>query len=141
MSKAVGKWKLGRNENFSDFLSWVGYGWAVRRIALAASVEVNIEKISDNVFRKHVVSSFYTTDEKMEIDENWHQVGKLKKRHSIIREENGAVVLKTDIQGKTHQWTEKIEISSSGTEMRNTYMWKTASGGCGSAVQIFSSVV
>ena len=108
-----------------------------RRIAPAASVEVNIEKISDNVFRKHVVSSFYTTDEKMVIDEKWHQVDKLKKRHSIIREENGAVVLKTDIQGKTHQWTERIQINTSGTEMRNTYLWKSSNGGTGTASHVF----
>ena len=77
----------------------------------------------------------------MLIDSEWHQVDKLKKRHSIIREEGGAVVLKTEIQGKTHQWTEQIQINMSGTEMTNTYLWKNSNGGTGTASQVFSSVV
>ena len=141
MDKALGKWKLNRNEKFSDFLSWVGYGWAVRRLALAASVEVTITKNPDNTFRKQVVSSFYTTDENIVVDGEWHQIDKLKKRHRVTKDDNGAMVLKTDIQGKTHQWTERIQINEAGTEMRNTYIWKdSSSGGTGSCVQIFSIV-
>ena len=70
------------------------------------------------MYFENAVSSFYTTDEKMETDEV-NQSGQIKKRPSFTGER--VVVLKTDIQGKIHQWTERIQINHPN-EMRTTYI-------------------
>jgi len=147
--EAVGRWKLERNVRFSDFLKWVGYGYMTRQIALSAAVNVTIEKVEEsgtqttkNVdaptsFRKKVESSFYSTDEVMVLDDQWRDVGKLRKKHElVVNEDDDTRYIRSTIKGKTHEWSEEVRIRGDGT-MENVYIFKDA-GVNKRAVQTFS---
>jgi len=114
---AVGSWKLIKNVKFSDFLKWVGVSSWQRAIALSSPLTVCISRHNE-AFKKVVdCRPFYSTDEPVLIDNKWHMIQKLNKRHSIV---DGC--LQTEIKGTTHNWIEKVIVQDNTLTV--TYVWK-----------------
>lgn len=115
MDQFLGKWKLIKNNRFSDFLIFTQTSWLIRSLALTSNIEVNISKNACG-YSKSVSSLFYNSHEDIILDKKYSQSGSLKKKYYIQDK-----CVNSDIIGEIVNWNEKIFIESN--KLIIEYLW------------------
>ena len=107
MHNILGKWYIHKNNNFNDFLKFTQTPWYQRKIAEHSNIDLEITKINDDNFVKTINSLFYNNKEEIEINGEYNDCDKLKKKYEITGSENESII-NVDIKGTIVNWKEKI---------------------------------
>ena len=100
----LGKWFLidDDRDNFEDFLKYVGRNLIVRKIAKVCNIYLELKK-KDNGYIKSVGTSFYSTDDYIEIDNVFRTYHNNDLEAKFYIKDNKVY---TDNITKRYKWTE-----------------------------------
>ena len=123
MENLLGKWKLETNVNFDEFLTYYQYNWVKRKVALASYIDLYIEKLEDNIYKRTIDSTFLKNEEMYYLDGESH-VNSLgfAKIHSINNN-----ILTSEVTGKGLEWKEEISIENDKLIINRTWTEKGSS--------------
>lgn len=131
MDALFGTWILKKNINFELFLQYYGYGWMQRKVALASSIELDIQSGGSRRISKTIKSNFFNANEDCVFDDQFHMnKNGIKKKNSFNKN-----VLTTIAEGTMGSWIERAYVS--GTELHVERTWKERNGTHHSCKQIF----
>ena len=108
MNDYLGTWKLETNENFDNFLKYIGYSWLKRKAALLADIDASFIQKNSKFFRQ-INSTFLKEEEEYIFNNEYYETPyKLYKKHGIINDKVITEVKKVSNPNIT--WREEVYI-------------------------------